>query len=86
MLGYCWAEHSGIVGLESHRFPTGELQTWALISGRQRVWTAPCVCVCVYVWVRVSVCVHASGGQLQAWLLEAWRQVFDVEISLQVVY
>lgn len=85
MLGYCWAEHSGILGLESHRFPTGELQTWALISGcsgRQRVWTALCVCV----GLRVCVCARFGGGQLQAWLLEAWRQVFDVEISSQVVY
>lgn len=61
MLGYCWAEHSGILGLESHRFPTGELQTWALISGcsgRQRVWTALCVCV----GLRVCVCARFGGG------------------------
>lgn len=32
------------------------------------------------------MCVCASGGQLQAWLLQASREVFDVEISSQVVY
>lgn len=67
MLGYCWAEHSGILGLESHRFPTGELQTWALISGcsgRQRVWTALCVCasVCMCGFVCLCVCTLRGGS------------------------
>lgn len=67
MLGYCWAEHSGILGLESHRFPTGKLQTWALISGcsgRQRVWTALYVCasVCMCGFVCLCVCTLRGGS------------------------
>ena len=71
-------------------YPVGTLQIGTLITGcggqdvctpvSMYVCVCVCVCVCVNVFLCVCVCV-IFGGQLQARLLEASREVFDVEIS-----